>query len=130
HPRTSRSVRQNRMRCHRPTVTAETAVDATAVASSPSATTASTASDRQFPGSTTQADGNPSRPEPIAARLPAVNLPKGGGSVRGMGEKFNVNAATGNASLTIPVTTSAGRSGFGPQLQLNYESGAGNGPFG
>jgi RHS repeat-associated protein len=32
--------------------------------------------------------------------------------------------------MTIPITTSPGRSGFGPQLSLSYDSGAGNGPFG
>ena len=30
----------------------------------------------------------------------------------------------------MPVDTSPGRSGFGPQLTLSYDSGAGNGPFG
>ena len=30
----------------------------------------------------------------------------------------------------MPIATSPGRSGFGPQLSLSYDSGAGNGPFG
>jgi hypothetical protein len=30
----------------------------------------------------------------------------------------------------VPIATSPGRSGFGPQLSLSYDSGAGNGPFG
>jgi hypothetical protein len=30
----------------------------------------------------------------------------------------------------VPVAASPGRSGFGPQLSLSYDSGAGNGPFG
>jgi len=36
-------------------------------------------------------------------------------------------------ALAIPtrsIATSSGRSGFGPQLSLSYDSGAGNGPFG
>ena len=61
---------------------------------------------------------------------PAVNLPKGGGAIRGMGEKFAANPVTGTGSMTIPIATSPGRSGFGPQLSLSYDSGAGNGPFG
>ena len=61
---------------------------------------------------------------------PAVSLPKGGGAIRGIGEKFTVNAATGTASLAVPVATSPGRAGFGPSLSLTYDSGAGNGPFG
>ena len=61
---------------------------------------------------------------------PAINLPKGGGAIRGIGEKFAANPVTGTGSLTIPIATSPGRSGFGPQLSLSYDSGAGNGPFG
>ena len=37
---------------------------------------------------------------------------------------------TGTGSMTVPIATSPGRSGFGPQLSLSYDSGAGNGPFG
>src|SRR6185369_1265054 len=33
-------------------------------------------------------------------------------------------------SLSVPIATSPGRSGFGPQLSLSYDSGAGNGAFG
>lgn len=65
---------------------------------------------------------------PFAA--PQITLPKGGGAIRGIGEKFAANPVTGTGSLTIPIATSAGRSGFGPQLSLSYDSGAGNGPFG
>ncbi len=61
---------------------------------------------------------------------PAITLPKGGGAIRGIGEKFNVNAATGTGSFTVPIATSPGRGGFGPELSLSYNSGAGNGPFG
>jgi hypothetical protein len=32
--------------------------------------------------------------------------------------------------MTVPLFTSPGRSGFGPQLSLSYDSGSGNGPFG
>ena len=42
------------------------------------------------------ADGGPPAPPP-------VSLPKGGGAIRDIGEKFSVSAATGTASLTIPV---------------------------
>ena len=63
-------------------------------------------------------------------KAPAVNLPKGGGAIRGMGEKFAANPVTGTGSMTVPIATSPGRSGFGPDLSLSYDSGAGNGPFG
>lgn len=67
-------------------------------------------------------------PPQVAA--PSISVPKGGGALRGMGEKFAVAPATGTASMTVPVTTSEGRSGFGPELSLSYDSGSGNGPFG
>jgi hypothetical protein len=61
---------------------------------------------------------------------PTVSLPKGGGAIRGLGEKFAANPVTGTGSMSVPLATSPGRSGFGPQLSLTYDSGAGNGPFG
>lgn len=64
------------------------------------------------------------------AKTPSINLPKGGGAIRGMGEKFAANPVTGTGSMTVPIATSPGRSGFGPELSLSYDSGAGNGPFG
>ena len=32
--------------------------------------------------------------------------------------------------MIVPIATSPGRAGFGPQLTLSYDSGSGNGPFG
>ena len=61
---------------------------------------------------------------------PTISLPKGGGAIHGIGEKFAANPVTGTGSMTVPIATSPGRSGFGPQLSLSYDSGAGNGPFG
>ncbi|GAA3938400.1 SpvB/TcaC N-terminal domain-containing protein [Actinoplanes auranticolor] len=59
-----------------------------------------------------------------------MSLPKGGGAIRGIGESFATDPATGTGSLSVPVATSPGRSGFGPDLTLTYGSGAGNGLFG
>ena len=61
---------------------------------------------------------------------PAVSLPKGGGAIRGIGEKFAASPATGSGSMTVPIATSPSRAGFGPQLALSYDSSSGNGPFG
>lgn len=61
---------------------------------------------------------------------PSLSLPKGGGAIRGVGEKFAANPVTGTGSLSVPLATSPGRSGFRPELSLSYDSGAGNGPFG
>jgi|SRR5882724_208364 len=65
-----------------------------------------------------------------APGVPSLSLPKGGGAIRGIGEKFGANPVTGTGSLSVPIAASPGRSGFGPQLALAYDSGAGNGPFG
>src|SRR5262245_26610453 len=61
---------------------------------------------------------------------PILSLPKGGGAIRGIGEKLSTNLVTGSASFAIPIATSPGRSGFSLDLGLSYDSGAGNGPFG
>ncbi|MBO3752678.1 hypothetical protein J5X84_42075 [Streptosporangiaceae bacterium NEAU-GS5] len=63
-------------------------------------------------------------------QAPAVSLPKGGGAVRSVGEKFSANPVTGAGAMTVPIVASEGRSGFHPQLALSYDSGTGNGPFG
>jgi len=63
-------------------------------------------------------------------RIPSIALPKGGGAIQGIGEKFTANPTTGTGALNVPLATSPGRSGFGPQLSLSYDSGAGNGSFG
>jgi RHS repeat-associated protein len=60
--------------------------------------------------------------------LPDVTLPKSGGAIRGLGEKFSVASATGTASLSVPLPVTAAR--MTPQLRLSYDSGAGNGVFG
>jgi Salmonella virulence plasmid 65kDa B protein len=92
----------------------------------------SSGADVQPPGPAVGGAGAPAPddqgPGPLAA--PAVSLPKGGGAIRGIGEKFTANPVTGTGSMTIPIETSTGRSGFGPRLELTYDSGAGNGPFG
>ena len=59
-----------------------------------------------------------------------VELPKGGGAIRGIGEKFASTLVKGTGSMSVPIATSPGRSGFGPHLSLSYDSGAGNGIFG
>src|SRR5215813_12381794 len=52
--------------------------------------------------------------ESFQISAPSISLPKGGGAIRGMGEKFAANPVTGTGSMTVPIATSPGRSGFGP----------------
>jgi RHS repeat-associated protein len=75
------------------------------------------------------AAGKPSDADPRFS-APQVSLPKGGGAIRGIGEKFAANPVTGTGSLSVPIAVPPGRSGFAPQLSLSYDSGSGNGPFG
>lgn len=63
-------------------------------------------------------------------QAPAISLPKGGGAIRGIGEKFTANPVTGTGNMSVTIAVSPGRAGFGPQLALSYDSGSGNGPFG
>ncbi|MGH9756023.1 MAG: SpvB/TcaC N-terminal domain-containing protein, partial [Blastocatellia bacterium] len=83
-------------------------------------------------GKTTDAKGqgesDSNQTAPFAA--PSISLPKGGGAIRGMGEKFAANPVTGTGSMTVPIAVTPGRSGFTPQITLSYDSGSGNGPFG
>ena len=44
--------------------------------------------------------------ESFQVKAPEINLPKGGGAIKGIEEKFNVNAATGAASFSIPLPVS------------------------
>jgi hypothetical protein len=81
-------------------------------------------------GQTPPADATQVPPERGQVSPPTVSMPKGGGAIRGIGEKFAANPVTGTASMSVPIPTSPGRSGFGPQLSLSYDSGSGNGPFG
>lgn len=72
----------------------------------------------------------PGKTRDLLHAAPALELPKGGGAIRGMGEKFQANPVTGSASFSVPLSLSPGRNGFTPALSLSYDSGSGNGIFG
>lgn len=59
-----------------------------------------------------------------------ISLPKGGGALSGIGEKFSPDLFTGTGNFTVPIALPPGRNGFQPQLSLVYSTGSGNGPFG
>lgn len=69
-------------------------------------------------------------PEQPNVGADALSLPKGGGSLRGLGESFEPNLFTGTGNLTVPLQLSPGRQGFTPPLTLQYSTGGPNGPFG
>ncbi|MGB8192487.1 MAG: SpvB/TcaC N-terminal domain-containing protein, partial [Chitinophagaceae bacterium] len=64
-----------------------------------------------------------------AIEIPSISLPKGGGAIKGIDEKFSVNAVNGTASFSIPLPFSPAR-GAVPSLAISYNSGSGNGIFG
>jgi len=45
-------------------------------------------------------------------------LPKGGGAIRGMGEKFAANPVTGTGSMSVNIVSSPAVQVLGPQLQF------------
>ena len=64
-----------------------------------------------------------------AIEIPSLSLPKGGGAIKAIDEKFSVNAVNGTAAFSIPLPVSSAR-GASPSLNLAYNSGSGNGIFG
>ncbi|UPZ15124.1 SpvB/TcaC N-terminal domain-containing protein [Flavobacterium humidisoli] len=64
-----------------------------------------------------------------AIEIPSVSLPKGGGAIKGIDEKFSVNAVNGTSSFAVSLPFSPAR-GASPKLEVSYSSGSGNGTFG
>ena len=77
-------------------------------------------------------------PKPFASSLaqpnqhqaPEIALPKGGGALKGIDEKMQVNPVTGTSGTSIPLPVAPARGGFSPALSISYSSGGGNGLFG
>jgi RHS repeat-associated protein len=63
-------------------------------------------------------------------QAPSITLPKGGGAIKSIDEKFNINAAYGTAGFSVPLPFSPGRNGATPSLSLSYNSATGNSIFG
>src|SRR5580704_2491229 len=84
-----------------------------------------------MPGNQVSADnGSSEKTANGSLQAPSISLPKGGGAIRDIGEKFSVNASNGSASMSVPLFTTPSRSNFYPQLGISYDSGSGNGAFG
>ena len=45
-----------------------------------------------------------------------ISVPKGGGALKGVGEKFGADLHTGTGNFTVPIALPPGRNGFQPQL--------------
>ncbi len=62
--------------------------------------------------------------------VPEINYPKGGGALKGIDEKFEINPSNGTANFNIPLPLTESRNSFFPNLSFNYNSSTGNSPFG
>src|SRR5438874_1752686 len=67
--------------------------------------------------------------DPFKIEIPSISLPNGGGAIKSIDEKFDVNAVTGTASFSVPISAGSAR-GFGVSLAISYNSGIGNSVFG
>jgi RHS repeat-associated protein len=59
-----------------------------------------------------------------------IAVPKGPGSVQGLGESFQPTLNTGTAKYAVGLAVPPGTAGHTPTLSLAYEGGRGNGAFG
>ena len=64
------------------------------------------------------------------SKKPVLSLPKGGGALKGLNEKFSVDAFTGSASSEVTVFTAPARLRSLGGVTASYNSGGGNGPMG
>jgi RHS repeat-associated protein len=61
---------------------------------------------------------------------PSISLPKGGGAIKSIDEKFTVNPSNGTVTLSLPLPLTPARNGAVPPLRIAYDGGAGNGVVG
>lgn len=75
-----------------------------------------------------QADGGSGGKSGVTPHV--INLPSGPGSVQGLGNAFQPQLNTGTASYPLSLVVPPGVGGHTPALNLIYNGGRGNGPFG
>lgn len=76
------------------------------------------------------AEGNKGDNPYYHSSAPSISMPKGGGALKGIDEKFTVNAVNGTSSLDFNLPLTPARGGFTPALSVSYNSGSGNSEFG
>ena len=60
----------------------------------------------------------------------AISVPKGPGTIQGMGESFSAQPSTGIATFSVPFSMPKARGGAQPSVALGYSSSSGNGVAG
>ena len=78
---------------------------------------------------TARGPANPDPPPDPRELAPTLSLPRGGGALKNIGDKFEANAFTGSGAFSVPIHVSPARD-LTPSLALGYSTGTGNSPFG
>jgi|GEM_PF-1101119 len=66
-------------------------------------------------------------PDKSGVKPSVISLPKGAGSIEGLGESFEPQLNTGGSTYGVAIALPSGRAGLTPSLRLSYDSNAGNG---
>ena len=64
-----------------------------------------------------------SAPGKLGFAAPSISLPKGQGSIRGIGERFAPNLVKDTGSMTVPIITGLGGSYSGPRHSRYFDTG-------
>ncbi len=54
------------------------------------------------------ASSQPQQQSNFLVNAPTIELPRGGGAIRGIGEKFTANPVTGTGAMSVPIPVSPG----------------------
>jgi len=72
----------------------------------------------------------PSGSSKTAVTAQQIALPKGEGSIEGMGESFTPNLSSGTGTFSVPIALPKGRAGVQPSFALSYATSGGSSPVG
>lgn len=65
-------------------------------------------------------------PDKSGVKATSISLPKGAGSIEGLGESFEPQLNTGSSTYGISISIPQGRAGLQPKVHLSYNSNQGN----
>src|SRR5207253_4195461 len=66
-------------------------------------------------------------PDKSGVNPSVISLPKGAGSIEGLGESFEPQLNTGGSTYGVSISVPSGRAGLAPSIRLGYNSFSGNG---
>ncbi|HKY38777.1 MAG TPA: SpvB/TcaC N-terminal domain-containing protein, partial [Polyangiaceae bacterium] len=85
------------------------------------------AADAQVQSTDDQTLALPTGADKSGVTAQAISVPKGSGTISGMGESFSAQLSTGIATFSVPFALPAARGGAQPSLGLSYSSASGAG---